>query len=639
MTRIRSLIVCLMITLGISSICAGSIRIAAVTAGLDGYVRAERWAPVVLSLQNNGNDFQGALELLKGETIFRKSLDLAGGSEKRVEMIYYHSSYFEPISIRIVDQKGRVVGQQRIDIRMLNYQDNLVLVLSDDTYSHQFLNGQQNPWGGKTFVAYMKSGALPSEWIAYSSADAIAIGSLSPAQLRPQFWNAVVQYAASGNVLIFSAATSAAVLQDPHLRENVPGISPDLNRVSNGSFLISKWASRSAEEFPAFAIPAQTLATRPCDRQLVVAPDGASLITSSPFFKGNIIYFSFDYSRLPENLSIVFANFWNDLVHVTSSSPPVFSKPFRKRLEENARIQKFLYDVPGLRLPDAKWFSLFFFVYLCAIGPFQFFALKVLKKNSLLWITFPAIILIFSAASFGYSRLRHSAETRITQAVVEEVFPLLQTQTTYQVYGMAAGNSGTFEFQAVPENSFLRKFAFESFTYQPEPYQFSEDLPRKLVGETLKNWTFRTFDGIASGPPSTEIDVRIEVHGDQIRGQVTNLNDQPLQESFFLYDMRNAVSLGLIPAGASRSFSLRLNSSSAVPFAEPQLRDLLDLYNLSYANPHFFFARIDNSKGELVINGTTRSTVCTKYIAVYVETKDAGPVHGWTPALGEGVMR
>ncbi len=635
MTRTNILYLCLAITLSLSSICAASIRIESLTAGLDGYVRAERWAPVVVELQNNGNDFQGTLELLKGETIFRKSLDLAEGSQKRVELIYYHSSYFEPISIRILDAKGRVLNQQRLDVRLLNYQDNLVLVLSDDTYSHQFLNGQQNPWGGKTFVAYMKSGALPSEWIAYSSADAIAIGSLSPAQLRPQLWNAIVQYAASGNILIFSAATSAAVLQDPLIRENIPGISPNLNRMSNGNFLISKWASRSSEEFPTFAVPAQTLVTRPCDRQLVVAADGVSLITSSPFFKGNIIYFSFDYSRLPEHLSIVFANFWNDLIHITSASPPVFSKPFRKRLEENARIQKFLYDVPGLRLPDVKWFSLFFFVYLCAIGPFQFLVLKVLKKNSLLWITFPAIILIFSAVSFGYSRFRHSAETRITQAVVQEIFPSLHTQTTYQVYGMAAGNSGTFEFQAVPENSFLRKFAFESFTYQPEPYQFSEDLPRKLVGETLKNWAFRTFDGMASGPPSIEIDVRIQVHGDEIRGQVTNLSDQPLQESFFLYDMRNAVQLGLIPADATRSFSLRLNSTSVVPFAEPQLRDLLDLYNLSYANPHFFFARIDGARGELVVNGTNRPTVCTKYIAVYVETKDAGPVHGWTPALTE----
>lgn len=639
MTRFFILFFCLVIALTLSSTATAAIRIESATIGLDGYVRAERWAPVVLELQNDGNDFQGTLELLKGDTIFRKSLDLAGGSQKKVELIYYHSSYFEQLSVRILDAKGRVVNQQRLEVRMLNYQDNLVLVLSDDTYSHQFLNGQQNPWGGKTFVAYMKSGALPSEWIAYSSADAIAIGSLSPAQLRPQLWNGIVQYAASGNMLIFSAATSAAVLQDPLLRENIPGISPDLNRVSNGSFLVSKWASRSSEEFPAFAIPAQTLSTRPCDRQLVVTADGASLITSSPFYKGNIIYFSFDYSRLPENLSIVFANFWNDLIHVTAASPPVFAKPFRKRLEENARIQKFLYDVPGLRLPDVKWFSLFFFIYLCAIGPFQYLALKVLKKNSLLWITFPAIILIFSAVSFGYSRFRHSAETRITQAVVQEIFPQLHTQTTYQVYGMAAVNSGTFEFQAIPENSFLRKFAFEAFTYQPEPYQFSEDLPRKLVGETLKNWTFRTFDGIASGPPSIEIDVRIQAQGDEIRGQVTNLSDQPLQESFFLYDMRNAVQLGLIPADATRSFSLRLNSSSAVPFSEPQLRDLLDLYSLSYADPHFFFGRIDNTKGEIVINGTKRPTVCTKYIAVYVETKDAGPVHGWTPAPGDGVTR
>ena len=631
----RSIMFCFLLAVVSPAICQASIRIESVTAGLDGYVRGERWAPVVFELQNSGSDFQGTLELLKGETIFRKSLDLAGESRKRVEMIYYHSSYFEPLSFRIIDSKGRIAVQQSLEVRLLNYQDNLVLVLSEDTYSHQFLNGQQNPWGGKTFVAYLKSKELPAEWIAYSSADAIAIGRLSPAQLPPRCWKAVVQYAASGGVLICSAATATAVVQDPLVRENVPGISPEMNRVSNGTFLISKWASRSSEEFPSFTIPAQTVVPRPCDRQLVVSADGANLVTSSPFYKGNIIYFAFDYSRLSENLSIVFAYFWNDLIHPASPGPPPFSKPFRKRLEENARIQRFLYDVPGLRLPDVKWFSLFFFIYLCAIGPFQYLVLKILKRNSLLWITFPAIILIFSAVSFGYSRMRHSAETRITQAVVQEVFPPLNAQTIYQVYGMAAGNSGTFEFQAIPENSFLRKFAIQSFTYQPEPYQFSEDLPRKLVGETLKNWTFRTFDAVSFGPSSMEIDIRIQVRGEELRGQVTNSGAQPLQESFFMYDNKNAVPLGLIPSGSSRSFTLRLNNSSAVPFAEPQLRDLLDLGNLSYSNPHFFFGRIDEAGGELIINGKSRPTVCTKYIAVYVETKEAGPIHGWAPKLVE----
>jgi hypothetical protein len=46
-----------------------------------------------------------------------------------------------------MDRQDRIVINNRIDVRPLNYMDNLLLVVSASGYSHQFLNGTQNPWG------------------------------------------------------------------------------------------------------------------------------------------------------------------------------------------------------------------------------------------------------------------------------------------------------------------------------------------------------------------------------------------------------------------------------------------------------------------------------------------------------------
>ncbi|HEY4492183.1 MAG TPA: hypothetical protein VI958_09285, partial [Acidobacteriota bacterium] len=68
-----------------------AIEVEKIEIGMDGFARAERWVPVVFDLRNRGEDFQGTLEVVKGQTVFRKSIDLAGGAVRRTELLYYHA--------------------------------------------------------------------------------------------------------------------------------------------------------------------------------------------------------------------------------------------------------------------------------------------------------------------------------------------------------------------------------------------------------------------------------------------------------------------------------------------------------------------------------------------------------------------
>lgn len=598
-----------------------TIRVDQAVAGMDGYARQERWIPVVFQFHNSGADFQGTLEVSKGQTTFRKSLDLASGADKRVELILYYSGYYEQISYRILDN-NRIVMENKLETRLLNYTDNLVMVISDGESNHQFMNGEQNPWGGKTFVVYLKSADLYSEWLAYSVADAVAIGIVSSREIPSSRWKALIQYAATGGTLVLSAGTDLSILKDPLLTENLPRISVPLSLSSNADFLASYWPSSSTSSsspFPTVSIPVQRVDAGPEDGSLLALSTGESLITSSPYYKGNIIYFAFDYTRLPDSLRNIFARFWNTAVFPSRPDPPAFQNNFRKHLEELPRVQKYLYDIPGLKLPELKWFGLFFFVYFCFIGPLQFLLLKFLKKNSLMWFTFPGLVLLFSVLSFGYSEFRHTSHGKITQVAVVELYPALNQQITYQAYGTAISESGTFNFQAVPDNSYLRKFAQQAITYQPEPYTLSEDLPRTLVGENLKTWSFRTFDALSSQDIALPVEVRVRIVGDTVEGTVLNGTREPILESMFIYDSRNVAQLGVIEAGEKRSFRIAL--SHAVPpagYPQAQVADLLDLYNPSYAAPHFFFGKQENLNGEISINGKSRKTQCTRFVSVFV---------------------
>ena len=62
----------------------GGIRIHKVSAGLDGYIRGERWLPVVFQVEGVGGNFSGAIEVGRGATTFRKSVDLSPGAKKKL---------------------------------------------------------------------------------------------------------------------------------------------------------------------------------------------------------------------------------------------------------------------------------------------------------------------------------------------------------------------------------------------------------------------------------------------------------------------------------------------------------------------------------------------------------------------------
>lgn len=638
-SKIRSLFVVLILLAGVSSLHA-QIRVEKTIVGLDGFIRGDRWIPIVFHISNFGPAFQGTLEVSRGETLFQKSLDLGPRASRKVEILVYIANYSETLKYRILNSDKDLIKQGKLSSQMLNYQDNLILVVSDSDYNHQFLSGVQNPWGGKTFVGYIRPADLYSHFIAYSTADAIAIGSLSTAQLDSESWKALLLYGAAGGTLVTSPFTDFSALQDSALRRFLPSILPELSEMTRGEFLASRWNSRSTEPFPEFAIPAQKIQPHGSDLVLAELTPGNSLITSSPFYKGNIIYFAFDYSRVPESIRVQFARYWNEIIFPSLPASPMFGLPFRSRLEDNPRVQRDLYDIPGLKLPDMKWFALFFFAYLIVIGPVQYFALNVLKKNAMLWMTFPLIILLFTAAAIGYSNYRHSSRGKITQIAVIEAFPELGSQITYQVYGSAFSESGEFDFQAIPENSYLTKAVRQTINYQFEPFVLIEDLPHTLTGESLKTWTFRTFDAISSQPESSGVSITTRIDGTKLYGTVRNNGAHILKECFFLYDRVNSAKLQTIEPGEVSRFEIELNNRSAMPMAEPHLRALLDLSRPSHTRPHFFLGEVQDGKGEIRINGKSRQTDCTRYITVYAPVAEKGPANIWTqPMVPQPIYR
>jgi hypothetical protein len=255
--------------------------------------------------------------------------------------------------------------------------------------------------------------------------------------------------------------------------------------------------------------------------------------------------------------------------------------------------------------------------------------LNHLKKNSMLWASFPIVILIFTLLPLGYSKYRHSTTDNITQDTVLEIFSDLGEQTVYQTYAIVLAGTGIFDLQAYPENSYLSRPVKRTYNYQVEPFILSEDLPFTLEQIRNKSYTFRTFDATSSQPASFPLHVHAVIQDQELRGNIFNASNYSIRDSFFFYDNKNTVSLGTIGPGSKRNFNLKLSNATYPPFAENHLRDLLNLYSASHSDAHFFLGNIPDMKGMVRINQKQIETVSNQYVAVYVQVEGRGPENKW----------
>lgn len=145
LSKFRILLIALAL-LAVSSSLQAQIRVEKTTVGLDGFIRGDRWFPIVFQISNFGAAFQGTLQVSRGETLFQKTLELAPGASRKVEMLVFMPNNSESLGYRILDSHQNAIKQGTLTSQMLNYQDNFILVVSDSDYNHQFLSGIQNPW-------------------------------------------------------------------------------------------------------------------------------------------------------------------------------------------------------------------------------------------------------------------------------------------------------------------------------------------------------------------------------------------------------------------------------------------------------------------------------------------------------------
>lgn len=103
-----------------------------------------------------------------------------------------------------------------------------------------------------------------------------------------------------------------------------------------------------------------------------------------------------------------------------------------------AALRSILSDIPGVAPLPLSWLIAFAGIYLFVIGPLDYYALRLLKRQPLTWVTFPVSIAVFSAIALVGTSYTKGSQAVMTHVEVVDVLPGTPYQRGVSWFGIFA---------------------------------------------------------------------------------------------------------------------------------------------------------------------------------------------------------
>jgi hypothetical protein len=225
-----------------------------------------------------------------------------------------------------------------------------------------------------------------------------------------------------------------------------------------------------------------------------------------------------------------------------------------------------LANIPSLEVPPAELLLGVIFGYIVLIGPISYVVLRRLDRRELAWITAPALVVVFSAGSYGIG-----TSMKGSQVIVNEI-ALVRTTTqgsaasvsTYA--GIFSPTRATYDV-SVAHDALISPVQTASFDGSQTQVQVLTEQgdPSRLRGLGVSVFGIQAVRAEAVLPYTPALEVSWSLGLDGISGRITNTGDAAVQD-VAVVSQGGGTMVGTLEPGAGRDFSMALrnaNGSSA----------------------------------------------------------------------------
>jgi hypothetical protein len=589
------------------------VEITGVRVGFNGLYKVGLWTPVTVLFKGGAETVTGRVQLTVPD---------GDGLPSRVTSSRpYQITAGQPASVMLFAKFGRI--ENELHASLVDAQSDKVFVRRRFDSLRDAETDQALPWAlftGQQLVVAVGSSIgieemvklhlrdereaiahtrldaldqLPTRWYGYEGVESLVLATSRPDIYRKlteqsDQLQALEQWVERGGRLVISAGSHAPeLLRDGPLARFAPGEFVKVTTLGRTSDLESYSETQEPIVLRRGAGAAFPVAQFSDIQGRIEAPDdqGADLplVVRRPFGLGEVVYVAVDLDQPPLVEWKARGQFVSKLLGLpaagsdTSEAAAGGSMTSMGLTDLSSQLRGALDQFEGIVLVPFWVVATLVFVYILLIGPGDYFFVRnVLKRMEMTWITFPAIVLLFSGGAYLAAVRLKGDRVQINQVdlvdvVLADEHALVRGTTWLNMFSPRADayrlTLSPKDAEGTPledaEAAVLLSWLglpgsalggmdpqTQNLPLTDQPYDFSQDLER-LIGLPVHVWSTKSLTAQWTTPEPFGMQADLKrAQDDTLVGELTSELTVPLEDCWLAYD-RWVYPLGEIKPGAT----------------------------------------------------------------------------------------
>lgn len=511
--------------------------------GFDGYCKRGTWIPIRVTLENSGPDLQARVQVA-----FRKKLTysadvlLPAGSSHSLFVYTYETGATHTAVVRLLAGEQELASQ---DLRFtcLPASDRLVGLLVDDPSPFTPLSDVPLP-EGEVRLAHLQPAGLPDQPQGWSGLDALVVSGVDTGRLTASQGEALRAWLAQGGRML--------VVGGPRWQAAAAGVDELLPLQLQGTRTVDDLSALQVfSPVPLAASPGALLSfgrLRP-DAAVLAGSLAEPLAATRPAGLGSVSVLSVDPAMRP--------------LAGWAGAPGLYARLLRLDLTAEAwsdgewdadtySTDRALSTLSELGLPSFLYVCGWLLVYVVAIGPVQYLALRRLRRRELAWITIPALALLFTAGAYLAGALFRGRQPILNRLAVVQAWEGAGQAQVHGLVGLYSPRRARYDLQV--------EGAYKFHPYGEDPVQAGgewaalQDGDRTVVtGVQVEIAGVQTvaLEGVFPAL-AVEHDLVLRLGEDlpRMEGSLTNASQHGLQDALLVTPM-GVLGVGDLPPGGT----------------------------------------------------------------------------------------
>lgn len=412
---------------------------------------------------------------------------------------------------------------------------------------------------------------LPDREAGYSGVDAVMIRCDAPLDaLTEAQTDALRDWVASGGHLVVTSGSDPTGLTSPALREMLPASVDPITQ--NVKFDYPGGGSIGA-------VATTKLLPKPFPGIIVLkSSEGMPLAVSGPYGAGRVTVTAFDPSTTAFSAwqGPAASTFWRQTLTGGDTRPASIMAYVAGREEadgaywqygDNSQIITPLLRATSLDAPPVGMIALYLVVYIVVLVPLNYLILKRLDRREWAWVTIPALVVIFSGATYAIGYAAKGGRLYVNRVTIAETSAGSSAAGVYSAFGVFSPHRHDYDVDVADSGALI----CQPNTYRGNYYYDQQDngdlgsgdpahfyqgaTDPRIQGASINMWAIRTFDVQSAGTLGGPITGAFSNGGGRLRGTIKNQSTYSLTGCYFCAGGK-AQTIGDIPAGDSASIDL-----------------------------------------------------------------------------------